>query len=709
MIVATVRLGHFFSGGIPHPWTRLARFLGRSLPQISRTPAPLLQPLSHTALARRYRPRSFSEVATQEHVSETLRRAVSGGRVGHAYLFSGPRGVGKTTLARVLAMALNCAQQSPEGEPCGTCESCTAIWSGTTSLDVVEIDAASNRGVDDARDLRSRAMYAPSEEGRFKVYIVDEAHMLTREAWNALLKVLEEPPPRVIFIFATTEPEKIEQTAAPIMSRCQRFDFRRVGVAEIVQRLQVVLDREDSAADAEALRLIARKADGGMRDALSLADQVLALSQGGGISVETVRRILGVVAEERFLHTFDLVARRDQGGVFALIQDLLDGGYDLVEFYQGLLDALRTLLRLRVGAPVPELTGESLAEWQGRAALFEASDLVRMLGMASDLETRGGMRRAAQPRILLELLLIRFTLLDRTVELESLFRALGGEVPPAPVTPRTPSPLPVEPPDPGSASSPSPTIGGRPPAPSAESNSSRSSGPAPSSGTPPAMPTGEAAPSPATSTSSGSTQGAPLLSEPAARPPAPTPAPGAPSSPAPPAQDPTLQAPSSPAPPAQDPAPRAASGPAPSAPAPDTTAQGDGGPRDVPAATGRIRDAWTELLDARGEGLPPGMSPLLRGAEIQIPKDGKLIIGLPVGLDLERLHGPSIRRLLEDAMGRFASGMVRVDFRELAEPQETKPARISQGQVREGLLEDLLEKEPGLKGAVESWDLDIVD
>ncbi len=382
-------------------------------------------PVSHTALARKYRPRRFDEVSTQEHVSETLRRAVRAGRVGHAYLFCGPRGVGKTTLARVLAMSLNCARRSDDGEPCGSCESCQRIWGGTTALDVVEIDAASNRGVDDARDLRERAMYAPSEDGRYKVYIVDEAHMLTREAWNALLKILEEPPPRVTFIFATTEPQKIEQSAAPILSRCQRFDFRRLGVAEIVRRLEEILGREGSVAGPEALRVIARKADGGMRDALSILDQVLALSEGD-VTAEVVRKVLGVVDEDRYLRVIDLIADWDRAGLFRVIEELLDEGYDLVEFYGGMIDALRTLIRLRVGEDAGDLLPERLEDWRERASRFEPADLVRMLGMAVELESGGSLRRSAQPRVLLELLLLRFSYLDRTVEVRELLGALGG-------------------------------------------------------------------------------------------------------------------------------------------------------------------------------------------------------------------------------------------------------------------------------------------
>lgn len=416
--------------------------------------------MSYLALARKYRPRRFGEVSTQEHVSQTLRHAVAGSRVGHAYLFCGPRGVGKTTLARVLAMSLNCPDRTPEGEPCGTCGDCSHIWGGHTSLDVVEIDAASNRGVDDARELRERAMYAPSDEGRYKVYILDEAHMLTREAWNALLKILEEPPPWVIFVFATTEPRKIRQSASPILSRCQRFDFRRIGASDIMKRLAEVLEAEGIGADPEALRAIARKANGGMRDGLSLLDQVLALSDEN-VSMDSVVRVLGVVDEQRYLDLFDLVIERRHGAVFQFVEELIDEGHDLVEFYYGLGEKLRLLLRMSLdstSSTAGDLNEDLRDEFARRAAAFAPGDLVRMLAMSSALEADGSLRRTGRPRVLIEMLLLRMSYLDRTVELEEIIQALGGASPVArtgsvPTPSRASSPVPpAASPDPPAAS-----------------------------------------------------------------------------------------------------------------------------------------------------------------------------------------------------------------------------------------------------------------
>src|SRR5207247_6768437 len=272
------------------------------------------------ALARKYRPRKFSELIVQDHVAAALRGAVAQGRTAHGYLFAGPRGVGKTTAARILAMALNCPNQQG-GEPCGICDSCTRIWTGQANLDVVELDAASNRGVDDARDLRERAMYAASAEHRHKVYIVDEAHMLTREAWNALLKTLEEPPPGVVFVFATTEPQKIAQSATPILSRLQRFDFRRIGPRAIVERLKQVLAAEALTADDGALQLIAKSADGGMRDGLSILDQVLSFG-AGSVTVERVREVVGLIPAEIYREALRLVAEAHSADVLPQVQVL---------------------------------------------------------------------------------------------------------------------------------------------------------------------------------------------------------------------------------------------------------------------------------------------------------------------------------------------------------------------------------------------------
>jgi DNA polymerase-3 subunit gamma/tau len=381
----------------------------------------------HLALARKYRPRAFSDLIGQEHVARALQGAVEQHRVAHGYLLSGPRGVGKTTAARILAMALNCETRhagqptAAPGEPCGRCASCERIWSGAASLDVVEIDAASNRGVDDARDLRERAMYAASQEGRHKVYIVDEAHMLTREAWNTLLKILEEPPARVVFVFATTEPHKITNTAAPVMSRLQRFDFRRVGPQAIAARLEQVAGAEGLPVEPDAVELIARVANGGLRDALSVLDQVTAFGTGP-ITAARVREVLGLVGDEVYGELLVLVANRRAADVFPFVARLVEAGVDLVAFSEGAGDLWRAALAIRLGAR-PDGVSTALAE-RIRSGLGDlaAGDLLRILRSLEEAEER--IRRGGSPRLALETLLVRWAMLDRTVELGALLR--GG-------------------------------------------------------------------------------------------------------------------------------------------------------------------------------------------------------------------------------------------------------------------------------------------
>lgn len=597
-------------------------------------------------------------------MSETLRRAVASDRVGHAYLFCGPRGVGKTTLARVLAMALNCPNRTDEGEPCGECDSCSRIWGGHTALDVVEIDAASNRGVDDARDLRERAMYAPSAEGRTKVYIVDEAHMLTREAWNALLKILEEPPPRVIFVFATTEPQKIQQAAAPILSRCQRFDFRRIGVSDIVRQLGRVLSAEGVSAPEDALRAIARKADGGMRDALSLLDQVLSLT-GGDVDLDSVRRVLGLVEEERYVELLDILRERRHDEVFSLVQRLVDEGYDLVEFYHGLLEILRLVLRLRLSSEaeldVQDDVRDQLLE---RARDFSPGDLVRMLSAASELESQGSLRRSPNPRLPIEMLLLRMSFLDRTVSFEALIHALGGAPDPdgRGGSPATPSGADVG--SGGGAPGPGASAAGASPkdAPpeGRESRAVESAPPAPQ----PMMPE-------TTSSDADAPDDAPLTAESL--------------------RDAVLRA--------------------------EREAEAVGSPGEPEsepvAATDPIEpsadslEGWRRWVES-GRGVPHGLTTFLRTSSVSAGEDGVLLIVPQAGPAYERMGTPAVVEAMAEALTPFLGRRPKLTIT-APESSGEPAARITQEDARNDTLKALYRQEPRLEQAVVELDLELMD
>ena len=372
--------------------------------------------------ARKYRPALFKELVAQEHVTDTLKNAIRLDRLAHAYLFSGPRGVGKTTAARILAKAINCTtpldEREDQAEPCRRCDSCRSFEAGR-SLNIFEIDAASNNKVDDIRELRE-TVRIPPQGSKKKVYIIDEVHMLSKQAFNALLKTLEEPPPHALFIFATTEPHKVLPT---ILSRCQRFDFRRIPVPEIVERLREICAAEDITADEESLMLLARKGDGALRDALSAFDQAISLC-GDTIEYAELAQALGVVDIDLFFKLTDFVATQDTAGVLRLVDDVVRSGYDLHEFLTGLAEHLRNLLVAQTldDEGLIDVAKSTRQRYNTASQAFSENDLLRLLLIAGN--TEDDLKSSTQPRLKLEMALLKMTTLTRATDLRTALQQI---------------------------------------------------------------------------------------------------------------------------------------------------------------------------------------------------------------------------------------------------------------------------------------------
>jgi DNA polymerase-3 subunit gamma/tau len=369
--------------------------------------------MSYIVFARKWRPTNFDDVVGQSHITDTLKKAIEKNRIAHAYIFSGTRGVGKTTTARILARALNC-EKGPTPIPCGECDSCRGIASGS-SFDVLEIDGASNNSVNDMRELRENVGFS-SMGGKYRIYVIDEVHMLSKPAFNALLKTLEEPPPNVIFIFATTEPQKIPAT---IHSRCQRYDFRRILPEQIVERLSFICGKENLEAEQGALELIASKADGSMRDALSLLDQACSYCTGRLTAQET-RTVLGFVNVEIYERIMSAVAGKTPAPVLETVKQVLYDGYDLNEFVAGLEEYVRGLLFVRIGAGVRNADGRTLPE----GVRFTEGDLLRMMEIIR--RTEKDLKWSAYPRFATELMLLKLVFLDSTVSLDRIISMIAS-------------------------------------------------------------------------------------------------------------------------------------------------------------------------------------------------------------------------------------------------------------------------------------------
>ncbi len=375
--------------------------------------------MSYKVLARKYRPQQFDDVIAQEHVTRTLKNALKSGRTSSGYLFTGPRGTGKTTTARILAKAMNCVE-GPTPTPCDKCPSCLEIINGS-SLDVLEIDAASNTGVDDIRTLRENVRYLPTT-GKKRIYIIDEVHRLSGSAFDALLKTLEEPPEHVMFIMATTEPHKVPET---IRSRTQRHDFRRVSAERLKEHLKKIAESEKFAIDDDALYILARKADGSVRDGMSLLDQLYAFTEET-ITVKHVNEALGLIDRQFYFDFVDTVAARDNSGALEMVKKLIDSGIEINEFCIGLIDHFRNLLVLN-NAQNPErlleLSESEFTSFKNQKDYFTTGDILRIIKIITD--TTRDLRTGLDPRLLMETAALKLTGLEATVSFEEILAHLS--------------------------------------------------------------------------------------------------------------------------------------------------------------------------------------------------------------------------------------------------------------------------------------------
>jgi len=376
--------------------------------------------MSYIVFARKYRPQTFDDIVGQPHITTTLKNAISQNRTAHAYLFAGPRGVGKTTTARILAKAINC-EKGPTVNSCNSCTSCKEIASGT-GLDVLEIDGASNRGIDEIRNLRDNVKFSPSK-GKFKVYIIDEVHMLTTEAFNALLKTLEEPPPHVKFIFATTQVHKVPPT---ILSRCQRFDFRRISAKDTFASIKKIAKSEKLSVKDEALTLIAKYADGSMRDAQVILDQIASFVQGE-VGIEDVSKMLGVVDDEVLFGLSRSIAEKEPVGALKIIDRIVNEGKDIVQVVLGLIEHFRNLSIVKISDNLNSLIDadpEKIKDYEAESKRFTIEEMLYVIYTLSN--TIDFIRRSSLSRIPFEAAILKLTTRDSIMRLTDIMDKING-------------------------------------------------------------------------------------------------------------------------------------------------------------------------------------------------------------------------------------------------------------------------------------------